>query len=62
MTKFSEFLIELLTEKQIDASVYENYVIGILEEDTDESEKSETLTDIFASLIDVRTTTNHNFS
>lgn len=54
MSQFSAFLIEFFTEKQIDASVYESYVISILEEETDESETIEALSDILASLIDVR--------
>lgn len=51
---FSQFLLEFFSEKQIDASVYENYVISVLEDNTEDSEKIETLTDIFSSLIDVR--------
>jgi hypothetical protein len=50
---FSNFLKEFFTEKQIDAGVYESYLVSILEDNTDDSEKVETLTDILLSFIDV---------
>jgi hypothetical protein len=50
---FSSFLTEFFTDKQIDASVYESYLVSVLEDNTDDTEKVETLTDILSSLIEV---------
>lgn len=50
---FLSFLKEFFTEKQIDASVYESYLVSVLEDNTDDIEKVETLTDILSSLIEV---------